>query len=330
MCSLYLLLAVLLLGCGTNFVDDKAGILSESEKARIGQYNDALLRDVRINIIVVTLKDSPENIDRSASDMFGEYVSKTSKGDSKGVLFLIDPKGEQVRVEVGYGLEHVFTDGFVGYIERRQMVPFFRSGKVGPGVEATVELMVGKALGELDESAYALDEPGEFLSGGAGAKTDVEIGSGAEPKDKVSQPDEYAAQPTPELALDAYRRSLVRHVKDPNLGVYTPETREFFSKWTVTDAQQDNALRTLEESIAQQRVKTMGDLAVIVFPVGNRQASPYFLVNGNEGWMLDFAAMSRVIAFNHKNQWHMRSYDHPYMFAFDDVRFDTHGFPHTK
>ncbi len=41
------------------------------------------------------------------------------------MLFLIDPSGKQVRIEIGYDLEPIFTDGFTGYIERRQMTPFF-------------------------------------------------------------------------------------------------------------------------------------------------------------------------------------------------------------
>ncbi len=44
--------------------------------------------------------------------------------------------------------------------------------------------------------------------------------------------------------------------------------------------------------------------------------------------MLDVAAMHRWIGFNHQNQWHFKTPDHPYRFAFADLRFDAHGFPH--
>jgi len=206
-----LLLSFILVGCGrkASFVHDDAGILTNDEKSRIEEMDAALLRDVGINIIVATVKESPDNIDIASAEMFGDYVPETRKGDSNAVLFLIDPTGKQVRVEVGYGLEHIFTDGFVGYIERRQMVPFFKSGKVGSGIEATVELMVSKAMGRIDEQTESLYETGEYLSGGGGASTDADIGSGAVPKDIVSSPAEFAAQPTPELALEAYRKSLV-------------------------------------------------------------------------------------------------------------------------
>ena len=36
--------------------------------------------------------------------------------------------------------------------------------------------------------------------------------------------------------------------------------------------------------------------------------------------------MSQAIAFNHRNPWHFRTLDHPYMFAFADWTFDRHGF----
>lgn len=46
-----------------------------------------------------------------------------------------------------------------------------------------------------------------------------------------------------------------------------------------------------------------------------------------QGWQLDFASMSQSIGFNHRNQWFFRSREHPYMFAFADWGFDSHGFP---
>lgn len=68
-------------------------------------------------------------------------------------------------------------------------------------------------------------------------------------------------------------------------------------------------------------------LAVIRYPVEDRTVPPYFLELGKDGWMLDFAAMSRIIQFNHRNQWRMKSTDHPYIFGFADLTFDENGFP---
>ena len=58
------------------------------------------------------------------------------------------------------------------------------------------------------------------------------------------------------------------------------------------------------------------------------QASPFFLEKGRQGWMLDFVSMSKLIGFNHKNQWHLRQRNHKYMFGFKGISFDKNGFPH--
>ncbi len=166
------------------------------------------------------------------------------------MLLLVDPHGSTVRIEIGYDLESIFPDSFVGYIERRQMKPFFRAGKVGAGVEATVELLVTRA--QRESLGFKFDPKEEFgndigfFSGGAGAKTTIEIGTGAVQKQKSNLAGEFGPQPSPELSLEAQKKVLRLHIKDPNLGLYTPGTRKFFSQWVVTDAQQSNELKHLE------------------------------------------------------------------------------------
>jgi uncharacterized protein len=319
---------------GITFVMDQAALLSQAEKNHMIQLSSALMRDMDIHIMAVVLKQSPADIDNKAVELFQQYgVGRTTNG-AKGVLFLIDPSGKQVRIEIGYDLEPIFTDGFTGYIERRQMTPFFQADKIGPGIEATVELLVGRALGEIEASNY--DKPkhkqqtGQFLSGGAGARVNVEIGSPAIEKQASPLAKKYPAQPSVKDVLDKYIEVLRLHIKDPSLGIYTPETRKFFSQWVVTDAQQDNELRVITRAMSTAEIFTKDNLAVIRFSPDDRQASPFFLEKGNQGWMMDFASMTKLIGFNHKNQWHLRQTNHKYMFGFKEVYFDKNGFPHKK
>lgn len=315
-----------------DFIDDRPGLLTQREKDRIARFHHALLNDLDIHIKVVVLETSCTDLDQEAVRLFQEYVPGTATRGAKGILFLVDPKGHQVRLEIGYDLEHIYTDGFIGYIERKQMVPFFQADRVGPGIEATVELLVGKALGAIDESTYTLqaERPrvGDHLSGGAGARTNVTIGSRAPEKDSIRPTHEFGPQHTPEETLKRYMTVLRLHIKDPDLGIYTAETQAFFRKWLVTDAQQDNELNSLVKIIDQGTLFQNGDRAVIRFPIANRQVPPYFFRCGPEGWMLDFASMTRLIRFNHRNQWFFTTKNHDFMFAFDDVVFDNNGFPH--
>lgn len=317
-----------------DFIDDRAGLLTAGEKIRIARMSEKLLEDLDIHIKTVILKESPADIGTTAVDIFDRSeLGKKTRG-ARGVLFLIDPPGRQVRLEIGYDLEGIFPDGFVGYIERRQMTPFFESGTVGNGIEAAAELLVEKAYGTIDNE-YDRTGTGEtaetvHYSGGAGAEATVKIGKGAPEKERSVLATEFGARPSPLETLGQYQKLLRLHIKDPDLALYTPESRRFFKGWTVTDAQQDNESRKLETGLGVARVIVTDDRAVIRFPLSDRGRNPYFLTRGHEGWMLDFAGMNRAIGFNHLNQWFFRDQSHPYMFAFKDVYFDKNGFPHEK
>ena len=342
--STFLALALLLLHVCTActgstdaglFVEDQPALLTPEEHHRLVRTGEAILRDLDIHLKTVILRETTDDINRKASEIFSsEGIGRKTAG-SRGVLFLIDPMGRQVRLEIGYDLEPLFPDGFIGYIERRQMLPFFQSGKVGPGIEATMELIVGKALGRIDESRYRIDpipkpQPQGHYSGGAGARIAVEIDSHVPLREKTDRQEEFGPQESPLRTLELYRNVLAHHIKDPCLKLYTPETRQFLASWTVTDAQQDNELRTLESVSGQETVVYENDRAVIRFPLDNRKAPPYFFRRKNSRWMLDLAGMNGIIGFNHLNQWHFLKTDHPWCFSFSDVRIDKNGFPHAR
>ncbi len=43
--------------------------------------------------------------------------------------------------------------------------------------------------------------------------------------------------------MEKYFQSLREHNKNPNLNIYTEDTKKFFASWTVADINQDNELR---------------------------------------------------------------------------------------
>jgi hypothetical protein len=328
-----MLVAVLLAGCpqtNKSPIDDQAGLMSRTERQRVASFAHSLLQNHDIELKVVVLKKAASDLDQKALQLFEDLGLGRQTRGARGLLLLIDPLGLQLRLEVGYDLEGLYPDGFVGYIENQQMAPFFQAGRIGAGIEATVELLIGRAAGVDSVDGVDGGTPLAYLSGGGGARIDVQLGSGAPKKERLADNKPFAAADSAEETLRRYLKVLQGHIKDPDLGLYTPQTREFFRNWLVTDAQQDNELRTLQGIIDQGRVVAAGDLAVVRFPIKQRLSSPYLLRNGDAGWMLDFAAMSRLIGFNHRNQWFFRSLDHEFMFAFNDLRFDENGFSHEK
>ena len=330
-CTFLLLMATC--GCSSSqekaFLDDRAGLLSQTEQDHLVKYNAALLEDLDIHFKLIVLNAKTEDINRLAAELFDDLGKRTQ--GAKGLLFLLDPVGQQVRIEVGYDLEQIFPDILIGYLEHAQMIPFFEVGAVGPGIEATMELLISRMQRAI--TGYAFDPDHELpdldhFSGGAGARSKAVIRAGdvGQQKEQTAGRDNFQPQATPEETLQLYMRALEEHIKDPQLPLFTPETRRFFSKWVVTNAQQDNEHRSLQDRTGATILRS-GNHAVLRFPLEKRLQSPYFFRRGDGGWMLDFATMSIVFQMNHKNMWMMKTMEHPYMFAFADWSFDKNGFP---
>ncbi len=312
------------------FVDDRAGILSEHEQQRLADYYQTLVTDLALSCRLVILDRATDDIDGVALDLFADLGRQS--GSARGLLVLVDPAGKQVRIEVGYDLEDMFPDAFIRYLEREQMTPFFRQGLIGAGIEATTELLIARAsqaiMGQPFDPAEKYGGPIHF-SGGAGARQAIAIGGGELDKTPADNPGSYRPQPTPEQSLLTYQQVLRAKIKDPDLPLYTPATRAFFAGWVVTDAQQDNALRSLEAATIDN-VIISGNRAVIRFGLEKRLLPPYFLEHTGDGWAFDFASMHQIIRMNQHNHWRFTESDHAYSFGFVDWLFDADGFPVAK
>ena len=324
------LMVAALVGCQRSdntpsFVKDPAHLLQAAQVERIAAYHSRLLQDLDVHLQVTLLAESPPDLDAEAVRLFDDYRLGQATAGARGVLLLVDPKAGAVRIEVGYDLEGALTDAWVGRVADDQLAPFFAADRVSDGVLAAVELLVARLMEEPASSAEAPADLSHF-SGGAGVQTNAPIGGGLPTPTPAAK--RYLPGSEPLETLRSYLQVLSDHVKDPELELYTAESRAFFRKWLVTDAQQNNERRSLESALGKAQVFKKGDLAVVRFPVADRHNSPYLLRQAADGWQLDFASMTRLIGFNHKNQWFFRTPSHPFLFAFYDWTFDNNGFPH--
>lgn len=74
------------------------------------------------------IEEGEEGINRRAVKLF-ESIGVGDRSDGgRGLLLVLDPAQDQVRIEVSQALEGVYPDALISYLERRQMVPFFRRG----------------------------------------------------------------------------------------------------------------------------------------------------------------------------------------------------------
>ena len=67
------------------------------------------------------------------------------KDQDTGVLILLATEDRQLRILTGYGVEGILPDGLVGRIQDREMVPAFRAGRIGEGLERGVNVIAAAA-----------------------------------------------------------------------------------------------------------------------------------------------------------------------------------------
>ncbi|MDH3434124.1 MAG: TPM domain-containing protein, partial [Gammaproteobacteria bacterium] len=267
------------------------------------------------------------DIDAHAAMLFEEIAAGNRSTKEQGLLLLIDPGENRVRLEVGYALEGTFPDAFIAYVEQRQMVPFFRAGRVADGILSTTELIVTRAQ-NAKKNAGLESEVWLAGSGGAGASTGARIGEG--PVHSVfNSRTRLASGTSPATVLSQYLSRMQARDANPDLDIYTAATRKMLRDWVMTPAQMDNIVTTYRRCEAEaERIDSGGRYGVIRYPLGQRQCAPWFFENDGGRWALDLTMMQRAIRFGRDNSWHFeRGVEHPYAYAFTDWSIDSQGYP---
>ncbi|MDH3738308.1 MAG: TPM domain-containing protein, partial [Alphaproteobacteria bacterium] len=129
---------------GPILVVDDASLMTEDERAFLASFHSFLIQDHDIDYRVVTV-DGAGDINRFTTESFAKLFADSRSASGRGLLLVVDPVGDRVRLEVAFALEGVFPDAFIAYIEQRQMVPFFRDGRIADGILASTELIALRA-----------------------------------------------------------------------------------------------------------------------------------------------------------------------------------------
>lgn len=308
------------------WVEDRTMLFSGPQRTRIGQYHAALRDAHDIDYRVLALDDGAD-INRLAHRYFEDAGVGELSTDGRGLLLVIDTDHDRVRLEVSTSLEGVYTDAFVSYVQHRQLVPFFQTGRVADGILATTELIVMRAQDAEAGRAFAPPMPARSMGGGASATT--AIGTLEDPAEQYKRQTHEieVAGLAPLQVVEAYHEAMASRDARPDLPFYSADTRRMLRSWTVTPAQMDNVVRAYRNCRADG-VRVQADLAVVRYDIGQRQCAPYFLRREGGEWRLDFTAASSSIRFNHENQWRFQTpITHEYGFAFEDWRIDGNGIP---
>ncbi|MES2390943.1 MAG: TPM domain-containing protein [Acidobacteriota bacterium] len=137
----------------TGYVDDYAGVLTDSGKMQMEALCKELHEKTKAQVFVVTVKSlEGEAIEPFANDLFHRWKIGEKKTD-RGALLLFAVADHRYRIEVGYGLEGILNDAKVGDIGR-EMVPGLTAGEYDSaaetGLRGVVQVIADDAKVQLD------------------------------------------------------------------------------------------------------------------------------------------------------------------------------------
>lgn len=136
----------------TGRVVDGANVIPPDEEARLDQKLAALEAQSRRQLVVVTLPDLQGYDISDYGYQLGRHWGIGSKDKNDGVLLIVAPSERKVRIEVGYGLEPILTDGLSSLIVQQQIVPRFKAGDIPGGIEAGTDAIIQQLTLPEDEA----------------------------------------------------------------------------------------------------------------------------------------------------------------------------------
>jgi uncharacterized protein len=155
---------------------DLAGVIRPEIERGLNSFLADLEAKTTTQAIILTVK----SLDGESIDGFSLRIAEQwklgKKDKDNGLLFTVAIDDRRYRIEVGYGLEGVLPDSFVGSIGREHLAPNFRKGDYSAGLAAATLAIISK----IAESAEV------EITGMAQARRSAPPGTGVRKKPSVA------------------------------------------------------------------------------------------------------------------------------------------------
>jgi len=150
----------------TQPVSDWAGVIDSSTRQRLKGYLWELKQKTGTEIAVATIKSTEGvPIEQYALALVERSGGLGKKGDDNGCLVLVAVADRKYWIEVGYGLEGLLPDGYVGGLGRSYFVPNFKAGQYARGIEQSVLAIAHRVALDRGATLDGLPQPGAFRRG---------------------------------------------------------------------------------------------------------------------------------------------------------------------
>lgn len=264
---------------------------------RLDDYMETILQESDVDLRFVTIQGTgPTTIEDLATSLVDELQVGAKTRHKRGMLFLFDTEKNQMKVEVGYGLEGYFPDIFIHYLINRHLKMFFEYDNKLFGIQLLVRMLhhrIREAILGDDFDPRVLDiltNEGR-LSGGAGVSSTMQA-------EKIGRPfptyqlreDErhcYAAQKTPAETYAVYMQWISQPIFDPQVDIFTKDSQRYLSRLPISPAYSDFII--LCEFGKRYHIVERQDLAILYF-TSTPFTTPLFFIKQHGVWRMDIMA----------------------------------------
>jgi len=146
----------------TAYVNDFAEVLSPEFENSLNQNLADFDTKTGNQIAVVTVKSLDGLTVEEFSINLAQKWGIGQKDKRNGLLFLFAPNEKKVRIEIGYGLEHLLTDGQSGYILDTQFIPEYQKGNYEQAIKNTITAIQSEINDPSQQAAPASSESSPF------------------------------------------------------------------------------------------------------------------------------------------------------------------------
>lgn len=142
----------------TGRVVDEANLLDPAQEAALTAKLAGLETRTKRQFVVATLSSLQGYEISDYGYQLGRHwaIGQDGKGETEkdnGVILIVAPNERKMRIEVGYGLEPVLTDGFSSSVIRNDITPLFKAGDFAGGINAGVDKIITQIELPPDEAA---------------------------------------------------------------------------------------------------------------------------------------------------------------------------------
>jgi len=279
-----------------------------------------------IEAVIVTLPTLPAGtyLEELAVDLVNRWRIG-GKLERRGLLLLLVEQERQVKLEVTYELEDVFTDAFTRYVEDLQLRPYYLADDIGTGLVAVMEELEQRAQikhqGQYTPSVITeLDEG--LLSGGAGARRSLESYRKDRNSAAVTADLPSKGARSPKEAWNAMLTKWAGEGADIDVDVYTGMTRLAMGDPDEPDPRTRRSLSHWRN--ANYQVLQNDQHAVIWF--GNIEGwenAPFLFCRTPTGWKFDLVHQRRLVVMGENPNWMIEQGDYPYVGLLADAAHST-------